>query len=375
MVASLPYSSITMHSVLYFIPLPPSQQHPRIFYTVTTSPLYRVIMESCRHSGDKFRQWMESIPNLYYDHSPTSHVRWRTMLLFPAYECRCIFNATSTIWWSIAALASTITITILDDAHRHSLVDPDGDGEPGSPHFGMHVPWGFEIVHWTYIFIALYFFLRLILSFSHVCYQRVDPSASAIADMDISEPHISRLARLAWIAHSLAMTPSVVALIIYVTFMQANDQVSQLTTASYALNAAVMLFDIVFWNMSVVFGHVIWVLTMGWVYVLITLVHYMMFTTAKDPYPYVYSALNWSNPLLSLLNCIVMSGLVIIMQRFFSAWTYFKSRWTGQIVYQLSEPSLQPITFMGLKGGHDGASITTNDTSSFMEDSNPTNGV
>ncbi len=200
-----------------------------------------------------------------------------------------------------AAFVTTMVFIILDAQTRHLVPDKDGDGDPGSPHYGKPVPWGFEIVHVAYVALAFYFLMRMVLlaSLFYKLYYGIESSELA--------PPMARLVR---VAYAIALPLNVVAGIVYFSFLVDNDNLSHITTVSYSVNFSFMVADWIFCSMPFLPAESIYSLGIGLIYALVvTPAHYLLYTTADDRYPYIYASLDWSNPPLALLHVTAYTAL------------------------------------------------------------------
>lgn len=279
-----------------------------------------------------------------FDHAPgRAHLLWQTAMVFPACACAAE-NSTLTLWECVLALVSTMTVMVLDGEARRALPDPDGDGDPGSPHHGITPGfWGAEIVHLVYLAVTAYFFARAVLCVA-VCFQfRANPY-SPIAEFDTTQRHLRPLQRLVWAAHVVALPASVTALVVYATTLRHDDRVSPLTTASYALNASWMLLDMLFWNMPLLSVHLVWSFALGWAYALFTLVYYAHAIPAEAKYPYIYNALDWSQPLRTLGNALGISLLHAGIYMSLVVVTTLRQQFSGVSPFQTFEQAPPPPT-------------------------------
>lgn len=282
-----------------------------------------------------------------YNHAPTSRMIWQNNILFPV--CACARNnSTLTLWKSLVFFVAILVVIVLDATTRDSLPDPNGDGDPGSPHHGVRVFWGGELVHIVSVFVLLYFFGTFVLA-ATTCYSMRDAARTQITEFDMNEQTVPRLPRLIWAAHSIALPASVTALIIYASCMTKDDRVSQLTTASYSLQPALMLFDSLFWNMPLLPIHVVWTLAAGWAYALFTVLYYLLAIDWDTKYPYIYNALDWSQPVKTLGNMLAISVLILVVHQGLVTWTLMRARFFNATAFQ----KVLPAPLMGLGAAKD----------------------
>ena len=201
--------------------------------------------------------------------------------------------------------ATLLPITILEAVTRRHVPDLDGDGYPGSSHFGLHVWWGAELQHVATGALMIYFCARAAECVRECC----TPTTSLRFDT-------SRMPALGIIVHGcfvVAHPTCITTSLIYFIFLRNNDNHTSSSTTAYAANLVIVLLDILFTRLPFRFAHCIWSFMLGFAYVFFTVIFYFTETSADQPYRYIYYALDWTQPLRTFGFILLVVGLHVVV--------------------------------------------------------------
>lgn len=218
--------------------------------------------------------------NVWFDGATSrGRMRWALAFVMPA----CCENATIMWHWSIVLFVVTLVPSILDVTTR-SAVAADflqrmaASQQPTVVVNGTFIPpaatpicrgvttcrgpaWPFALGDWTFFWTLLYATTKWML----VCAYCGDIN---LARLKATTPP-SRLAKVCWVAHVLALTPTLVELTMFVHVRGPNDP--PITTISLGLRTGVLLADFVLGLVPVFLEHVVWIWLEGLVFLVLDL--------------------------------------------------------------------------------------------------------
>ncbi len=258
-----------------------------------------------------------NLQNLWFDgHTTHGAMKWKWAFMVPAWAT-CSYERTITVIWCVTCLVITSIVMFFESHFRYEIIVLLEKSYP--------LMWGLEIVHWTYLLMVAYFVSRIL-----IILQFVNDSEY---EMRSCVTPLPRLARVAWAAHCIALPSSVVGFIVCILFFA--DDSHHLTTLSYAVNAAVMVVDMICFPVPLEPMHIVWLFAMGMFYAFVVApLHWLV----QSHWPYIYEALNWNNPAQTVQYIALYTVFSLTIYAILSAWTRLRPRFANNPEYSRNLP-------------------------------------
>ncbi|MHA1683794.1 MAG: hypothetical protein ACTSUE_22840 [Promethearchaeota archaeon] len=192
-------------------------------------------------------------------------------------------------WWTL--------IWLIADAATPKE-DLDRDGEPGVQADGINVGWLGEAPHPIIVATLGYFLGCILLFFKIKTIEERGPIPKSVFAI--------------WLLHDLALTGSVLMVLFYLTFLNAEEEHNSVTLLSYIMICLVMCIDAWIGCMYIMPMHVLVLLLYGLVYTIFTYIFY-----TEQPHEaaikYIYKAMNWDDVPGTIGNVILMNIVIVFV--------------------------------------------------------------
>jgi hypothetical protein len=272
-------------------------------------------------------------------HSTEGRLRWRWEIV--GYTSSCCPASTPLMAMFFIIFATSMGINIHAIEVRR-IIDADiasrADGRGNVARYGTSAMWFMDISSFVFVSLILYAVIAgFLVGFSESL------SAERVRSTEEPQPVYARVARF---CATLGLVFSTLCIILYTVFAATNDHHTLPSdAAAYSLNFIYFVAIFTFSRLNVRAEHLVWVLAVGLIYAFVfSGTHYLQ-CDWDDRRPYIYGAVDWSRPAVTLLHLVGLAVLASGIHIFWAKLSAWKNSAPGTEVYE-------PLAEIDIGAGH-----------------------